>query len=314
MTLFNQTRIDDSRWISQRAFLSGKPSTPSEVSIHYISCPPPTHTEPKGTILLIHGYPQTSYQFRHVITPLADAGYRVIAPDYRGAGQSSHPRDGYEKVQMATDLHEVLTKHLGIKEKVHVVGHDIGGMVAHAYAARFPDDTASVAWGECPLPGTDAYDNFVKEETRGGVWHFVFHWQTDLPESLTYGRERIYIKHFYDRLCVNAAAITPGDVDHYASMFAQPGAMRAGFDLYRAFHQDAVDNKEWVQKNGKCKVPSMSLMGGGSFLANIAEEQNQQMYENTIAASVSGSGHWCAEENPADFVKQVLMWAEKNPA
>lgn len=314
MTTFTPKHIDDSRWISQRANLSGKPSTPSEVTIHYISCPPPAHTASKGTILLIHGYPQTSYQFRHVITPLADAGYTVIAPDYRGAGESSHPRDGYEKVQMATDLHDLLTEHIGIKDKVHVVGHDIGGMVAHAYAARFDSDTASVAWGECPLPGTDAYDRFVKEETKGGVWHFVFHWQTDLPEALTNGRERIYIKSFYDRLAINSRAITPADVDHYAMMFSQPGAMRSGFDVYRAFHQDATDNLEWVKKNGKCKVPSLSLMGEKSFLATIAEEQNQQMYESTAKATVAGSGHWCAEENPADFVKQVLMWVEKNPA
>ncbi|KAF1349155.1 Alpha/Beta hydrolase protein [Delphinella strobiligena] len=312
MTFFTPAQIDSSRWTSRRVHLSGKPSTPSEVSLHYISCPP--QGDKKGTILLIHGYPETSYQFRHVITPLANAGYEVIAPDYRGAGLSSHPRDGYEKVRMATDLHELLIKHIGIKEKVHVVGHDIGGMIVHAYAARFSDDTASVAWGECPLPGTSAYERFVREETLGGVWHFVFHWQTDLPEALTAGRERIYIKHFCDRLGINAAAFSPEDVDHYASMFAQPGGMRSGFDLYRAFHQDAEDNQQWVKKNGKCKVPSISLMGGESFLATIAEEQNQEMYETTAAATVSGSGHWCAEENPKDFVKQVLTWVGKHIA
>lgn len=308
----NSTPVDDSRWKAQRAFLSGHPSTPSEVSINYILCAPPENTKPKGTILLIHGYPQTSYQFRHVITPLSDAGYTVIAPDYRGAGQSSHPRNGYEKVQMATDLHSLLTKHLGITSKAHVVGHDIGGMVAHAYASRFPDSTASVAWGECPLPGTSAYERVCKEEAHGGLWHFVFHWQTDLPEALTEGRERVYINTFYDRLCVNTKAITPADVDHYAFMFAKPGAMRSGFDVYRAFHQDAKDNREWLKQEGKCKVPSLSLSGGESFLAGIAKEQHEEMYENVEVATVSGSGHWCAEENPADFVKQVLKWTEKN--
>lgn len=304
--------FDDSRWTTQRAILSGKPCTPSEVSLHYISCPPPARNESKGTILLIHGFPQTSYQFRHVITPLADAGYTVIAPDYRGAGQSSHPRAGYEKVQMAKDINTLLKEHIGVTDKVHVVGHDIGGMIAHAYASRYASDTASVAWGECPLPGTAVYDNLVKEQAHGGLWHFVFHWQVDLPEALTYGRERMYIKSFYDRLCVNTTAIPPQDVDHYATMFAQPGAMRSGFDLYRAFHQDAEDNQQWLKENGKCKVPSMSLMGGGSFLASIAEEQNHEMYENTSAAKVSDSGHWCAEENPPDFVEQVLSWVEKN--
>lgn len=307
-----QKEIDRSRWISRRANLAGTPSSPSEVTIHYIECPPPKGISTKGTILLIHGYPETSYQFRHVITPLADAGYTVVCPDYRGAGESSHPRDGYEKVQMASDLHEVVQKHLGIKDKVHVVGHDIGGMVAHAYAASFPNDTASVAWGECPLPGTNAYDNFVREGVTAGVWHFVFHWQTDLPEALTAGREAIYIKSFYDRLCYNASAFSPSDVDHYASKFAQPGAMRSGFDVYRAFHQDAKDNLRILKENGRCKVPSMSLMGEKSFLATIAQDQNEQMYESTEVGLVSDSGHWCAEENPAGFVDEVLRWVKKN--
>lgn len=303
---------DDSRWLSQRVHLSGAPSTPADVSLHYIICHPvgPHADNPKGTIVLIHGFPETSYQFRHVITPLADAGYVVIAPDYRGAGNSSHPREGFEKVQMATDIHELLQKHLDIKSKVHIVGHDIGGMVAHAYATTFPDDTATVIWGECPLPGTKVYDKFVKEDN--GVWHFIFHWQTDLPEALTYGRERIYLKHFYDRLCVRGSAITPEDVDHYAHLFAQPGGMRCGFDVYREFHQDAKDNQDSVKEKGKCTVPCQTLNGDGSFLAGIAKDQALEMYEDAEAALVDRSGHWIAEENPEGFVKHVLAFVGKH--
>lgn len=298
---------------ARRVIIDGHPSTPSEISISYTEHLPSDNVTTLGTILLIHGFPETSYQFRHVLKPLAEAGYRVIAPDYRGAGQSSKPRGGYDKVQMATDLHDLITKHIGVKSKVHVVGHDIGGMVAHAYATRFSADTASVIWGECPLPGSTAYERVIREEAHGGLWHFVFHWQTDLPELLTQGRERIYIKSFYDRLMVNTAALTPADVDYYASVFAQPGAMRAGFDLYRAFHQDARDNRAWLEKHGKCEVPSMSLNGDGSFLAGIAKEQNQEMFETTGDAQVKDSGHWCAEENPEDFVSQVLKWVGRYP-
>lgn len=301
--------IDKSRWLVQRVNIAGSPSTPTDVTINYISCPP-RDGKAKGTILLIHGYPETSYQFRHVITPLADAGYHVIAPDYRGAGTSSHPRDGYDKVTMATDLHTLLTKHLDIQEKVHVIGHDIGGMVAHAYAARFPDDSATVTWGECPLPGTKVYDKFVKEDS--GVWHFTFHWQTDLPETLTYGRERQYIKHFYDRLCINASAFRADDIDYYASLFAQPGAMRSGFDVYRGFHQDSKDNIEWVEKSGKCKVPCLTLNGDGSFLARIAKDQALEMYTDVESVTVAKSGHWIAEENPEDFVENVLKFVGKH--
>lgn len=142
--VWNARKFDDSRWISQKATLSGTPSNSDEVTIAYIDCPAPTSKPSKGTVLLIHGFPQTAYQFRHVMTPISDAGYRVVAPDYRGAGHSSHPRDGYTKVVMATDLHTLLVKHLNINEPVHVVGHDIGGMIAHAYAAMFPKDTRSM--------------------------------------------------------------------------------------------------------------------------------------------------------------------------
>lgn len=143
MPVFSARTINDSRWTTSRANIAGTRSWCDEVTIHYIDCPAPSGKS-KGTILLIHGFPQTAYQFRHVITPMSDAGYRIIAPDYRGAGHSSHPRDGYTKSIMAADLHTLVVDHLKITEPVHVVGHDIGGMIAHAYAAWFPKDTRSV--------------------------------------------------------------------------------------------------------------------------------------------------------------------------
>lgn len=302
------TTLPGSRWKSARATLSGTVSWPDDVTIHYLDCPPADASKSKGVILLIHGFPETSHQFRHVIDPLADAGYRVIAPDYRGAGHSSHPRDGYTKSVMAADLHTLVKKHLGISEPVHVVGHDIGGMVAHAYASRFAADTASVTWGECPLPGTQAYDDFKHSP---GVWHFTFHWQIDLPELLVQGKERIYLKHFYDRLSCNPTAITKEDLDVYEHVFSQPGAMRAGFDVYRAFHQDADENRALLQKEGKCKVRCQTLNGEGSFLAGIAKGMVEEMYADVSVATVDGSGHWCAEENPEDFVRKVLAFVER---
>lgn len=304
--------FESSRWTSKRQHLFGKPSTQDEVSLNYLYCAPPSGTKSKSYILLIHGFPQTSYQFRHVITPLADAGYTIIAPDYRGAGESSRPRNGYDKVTMATDLHQLITSKLGIKDKIHVVGHDIGGMIAHTYASRFPDSVASVAWGECPLPGTSLWDSYVKDNANGGLWHFVFHWQLDLPELLTQGKERQYIKSFYDRLTQHPSAISSADVDVYANLFSQPGAMRAGFDVYRAFHQDAEDNTKWVEEKGKCKVPCCALWGGLSFMIEIAEKQAKDMYESVCLSTVEGSGHWCAEENPESFVEEVLGWVGKN--
>lgn len=157
----------------QRQLLEGVPSTPSEVSIAYVDAQPAAMTAPKATILLIHGFPQTSHQFHKVLPLLTGHGYRVIAPDYRGAGHSSKPRDGYEKTTAAKDLNVLLKKHLELDEPVHVVGHDIGGMIAHAYASRFPDDTASVVWGECPLPGTNMYDEMKHAVSRASSDYVV---------------------------------------------------------------------------------------------------------------------------------------------
>ena len=303
---------DTTLWTSHNARLHHA-GTRDEVRIHYISCPPsPSSTsssKKKGTILIIHGFPQTSHQFRHVITPLSEAGYHVLAPDYRGAGDSSKPRSGYTKAVMAADLHELLTSHLDIHEKVHVVGHDIGGMIAYAYASRFPDSTASVAWGECPLPGTAQYEKLKHDP---GCWHFTFHNVYDLPELLVQGRERIYLQHFYERLGAKPGGVDEEAVEHYAAHFAKAGALRAGFDVYRAFEKDAEENRRWVERKGKCPVPALSLVGGESFLLPGALEMLKEVHESVETEEVEGSGHWIAEEVPDGFVKAVLGWVGKH--
>ncbi|KAK5093037.1 hypothetical protein LTR70_000496 [Exophiala xenobiotica] len=281
---------------------------PELVRIKYIDTPPTSGTS-KGTILLIHGWPQTSYQFRKVIRHLADKGYRIITPDYRGSGDSSKPMDldGYRKVTMAADLHSLIADHLGVNEKIHVVGHDIGGMIAHAYAASFPDDTATITWGECPLPGTTFY-----HDTKGSVqlFHFNFHRVLDLPETLVKGNERAYLKHFYDKLAYNAAAITPDDIDYYAEQYAQPGGIRASTNVYRMFEKDAEDNVAMREKNGKCKVQCLTLNGDKSFLAKAAADEAAEFYEQFETAEVKDAMHYIAEENPEGFVQELLKFIE----
>ncbi|KAI4238801.1 MAG: hypothetical protein L6R40_005656 [Gallowayella cf. fulva] len=276
-----------------------------EIRIHYVEAKP-TSTH-KGTILLIHGFPESSYQFRHVMGPLSSAGYRTIAPDYRGAGYSSRPVTGYTKKVLATDLHDLLTQHLSITDPVHVIGHDIGGMVAHAYAALFPEDVASLIWGECPLPGTTIYDDW---KHTPALWHFNFHSVPDLPELLVTGHEKQYLKHFYDRLGQNPAAFTEADLDFYATLYSAPGAMRAGFNVYRTFEEDKVDNQGWLQEKGKVKVRAMILGGEQTLEALRSESMAKEVNETVVAGVVEGSGHWIAEENPQDFVKKVLGFIE----
>ncbi|USP78576.1 hypothetical protein yc1106_05850 [Curvularia clavata] len=306
MNLLQTPLVDSSRWIQRIASITTKSG--EEIRLHYIECPPTPSTEFKGVILLIHGFPQTSYQFRHVINPLSDAGYRVIAPDYRGAGQSSKPLLGYQKTQMAEDLHTLVQSHFGIKEKIHVVGHDIGGMIAFAYASRYPEHTCSVIWGECPLPGTSYYEQV---KSTPGVFHFVFHRVPDLPEFLIAGKEREYLKHFFDKLVLNTAAITPGDLENYVLAYSQPGAIRAGLEIYRAFEQDAEENRKWMAEHGKVKVPSLLLMGKGFMLTEGMETMATECHEGAEMRTVEEAGHYIAEENPEGFVESVLEFVNK---
>jgi pimeloyl-ACP methyl ester carboxylesterase len=303
------TSNSSSRWIHRIATITT--STGETIRINYIDSASSSSVDRKGVILLIHGFPQTSHQFRHVISPLSNAGYRVVVPDYRGAGQSSKPASGYEKTQMAEDLHLVLHTHLAIKEKVHIVGHDIGGMIAYAYASKYPEDVASLIWGECPLPGTSTYENV---KSNPDVFHFIFHRILDLPEALIAGRERIYLKHFFDKQVYNTAAITSEDLDAYTEAYAQPGAIRAGLEVYRAFEKDACDNMEWVKKNGKLNVPTLGMVAKEFLLAPHVESMLEEMCEGAEVLQVEGSGHYIAEENPEGFVEGVLGFVGRHGA
>lgn len=299
--------FDSSRWQQRIATIT---TTSGEtIRLNYIDCPSPSSVDSRGVILLIHGFPQTSYQFRHVITPISDAGYRVIAPDYRGAGAGSKPLNGYEKSQMAEDLHLLIHSYLGIKGKVHVVGHDIGGMIAFAYTSRYENDVASITWGECPLPGTNVYEQV---KSTPDAFHFTFHRILDLPEALIAGREKIYLKHFFDKQSLNSAFLTPEDLDIYTLAYSQPGAIRAGLEVYRAFEKDAQENRDWVEKHGKVKLPALGMFGEAFLLAPHAEGIVSEVHERFETLLVGGSGHYIAEENPRGFIEGVLNFVGKH--
>ncbi|KAH8697894.1 microsomal epoxide hydrolase [Talaromyces proteolyticus] len=265
----------------------------------------------KGTILLIHGFPQTSYQFRHVIGPLSSAGYHIIAPDYRGHGYSSHPLlpvASFSKKELATDIFRLVTQYLGIKDKIHVVGHDIGGMIAHAYVAQYSQHVESIVWGECPLPGTTLFDQLKHSRTH---WHFDFHGHNpEIAVALVTGKEKMYLKHFFDRLTQNQSAFTPEVVDFYTMQYAMPDALRCAFFTYSSFGIDADDNKAWRERNGKVTVRNMVLSGDRSWAADGAESMASEMYVEPKVGIVENSGHYLAEENPEAFVREILGFVD----
>ena len=300
------TAPDSSTWRHLVASLRTDPP----IRIAYIDCP--ASESQKGVIVLLHGFPQTSYQFRHVITPFAKAGYRVLAPDYRGAGASSKSASGFTKTIMAEDI-LLLLDELRITERVYLVGHDIGGMIAYALASRYPKRVASVVWGECPLPGTAIYRT-NRTSLAVQQFHFIFHGVLDLPEALVAGRERIYLNHFFSKLAYNTAAISSADLDHYAEAYSQPGAMRCAFEVYRAFETDAEENVQWLTLNGRISVPAMALSGDKSSHKNEAYGMFEEVHEpGTFKLGVVlEAGHYIAEENPEGFISEVIMFIEEN--
>lgn len=277
----------------------------------YLDHPPPEGTPDNATILLIHGFPQTSHQYRHILPTLARAGYRCVAPDYRGAGHSTKDVADFSKTTLAADMIALLDA-LDITEPVHVIGHDIGGMLAYALASRWPDRVRSVCWGECPLPGTESYGR-DRMEHAVQQFHFIFHSVPELPEALVAGKERMYVEHFLHKITYNLDAFTEADVDAYAAAYSAPGAMRCAFGVYRAFERDAAENVAWVREHGRCKVPSLVLSGEHSRHREEAEGMALEVTEDEMleVGVVGGAAHYLTEENPEGFVVAVLAFLGK---
>lgn len=255
------------------------------------------------TVLLLHGAPQTRYAWRKVLRPLAAAGYRVIAPDYRGAGASSKPRDGYDKWTMSADIHTLVHETLGVDEPVSLVGHDLGSMLALGYSLRYRQDVATATFMEAPLPGTEYYE---KRKVAKSAWHFDFHANPDIALHLTHGKERWYINRFYDDLTYQPDAIDNDDLDVYARAFEAPGAMRALFEIYRELDHDAEIHRAALDEHGKLRMPVLASGGGAQGLASNYLAMCEEIADNVTGKLISQSGHWVAEENPAEFVETFL--------
>lgn len=265
--------------------------------LHYV-----TAGEGKQTVVLLHGFPQTWWEWRHVIPLLADNGFRVVAPDYRGAGHSLPPLGGYDKRTMARDIHGVLRRHLQIDGPVILVGHDIGLMVAYAFAQAYRQDVSHLVIMDAPLPGTSVFDR-LRANSR--LWHFAFHNARDIAEMLVAGRERQYLQAFFYARSFNPSEI---DLETYATAYAAPGAMRAGFELYRAFDQDAEDNRTALRENGKLTIPVMAVWGTISNSGPLLEEMMREVANNVTGFHVPRTAHWIPEENPAEFTARLLKF------
>jgi pimeloyl-ACP methyl ester carboxylesterase len=249
-------------------------------------------------VLLLHGYAQTSHMWRPLITELAKT-HTVIAPDLRGFGNSSKPEGGYDKKTMAQDVH-ALAASLGHK-RVGVVGHDIGLMVAYAYAAQYPTDVNRIALMDAFLPGVG---DWTKVWLLRDLWHFHFYGKT--PLALVDGRERIYFEHFWNDFAADPArSVSEPDRQFYAAAYAQPGGMRAGFEVFRAFEGDAKDFAGFAKT--KLPMPMLVLTGekaSGEFLI----QQGRLVADKVEGVVIMGSGHWLMDEAPDQVIPKLVSF------
>jgi pimeloyl-ACP methyl ester carboxylesterase len=264
------------------------------IELHYLEAGHGSDTP----VVLLHGYAESSHMWLPLIQQLDDRRI-VIAPDLPGAGASAMPETGYDKKTMAQDIH-AMVHSLGYR-KVKIVGHDIGLMVAYAYAAQYPDEVESITLMDAFLPGVG---DWQKVWLLRDKWHYNFYGET--PLKLVEGRERIYFEHFWNDFAADPKHSMPeADRELYAATYAQPGRMRAGFEYFRAFPQDARDFAEFAKT--PLTMPMLVLTGeraSGTFLIN----QARLIDTDVQGIVIQGSGHWLMEEAPEQTIPAIVQF------
>jgi pimeloyl-ACP methyl ester carboxylesterase len=253
-------------------------------------------------VVLLHGWPETWYAW-HKVMPALAKNYTVIAPDLRGLGDSSKPLTGYDGKTLAEDIHQLVTQ-LGFKT-LFLVGHDIGTQVAYSYAAAHPTEVKKLVVMELTIPG-------FAPAGRMPLWWVIFHQTPGVPEALVEGREQEYLSWFFQNLPFNPAAITQTDINEYVRHYSAPGGMSAGFEHYRAFPHDAIQNQNYSKT--RLTMPVLALGGGyiPTFGGNITMPTiiygMEQLAQNVTEITVPNSGHFIPDEQPKFLVEQLTKF------
>lgn len=249
-------------------------------------------------VILLHGYTQTSRMWRPII-PLLAAKFTVIAPDLPGIGDSEIPADGLDMKTAAIRIH-ALAKSLGVT-KSRVVGHDIGLMVAYAYAAQFPSETEKLAVLDAFLPGVAGWEAVYNNP---GIWHFRFNGPT--PEALVQGRERIYFDYFWNDLAANKTQSLPeADRAAYIAAYARPGRMHAGWEYFVSFQQAAKDFAELSKT--KLTMPVLAI-GGEKANGDVLGQQMKLVATDVTMIVLKNTGHWVMEERPKETINALMKF------
>jgi pimeloyl-ACP methyl ester carboxylesterase len=262
------------------------------LKVHYL-------TAGRGpAIVLLHGYAETSRMWRPLISRLA-ASFTVIAPDLPGIGDSDIPAQGLDMTGAARRMH-ALVKGLGIG-KAAVVGHDIGLMVAYAYAAQFPAEVEKLVLMDAFLPGVEGWEAIYNHPA---IWHFRFNGPT--PEALVAGRERTYFEHFWNDFAADKTRSLPeADRQAYAAAYARPGRMRAAWAYFVSFPQAA---KEFAQfSRNKLTMPVLSI-GGDKANGDALGRQVTLVATNGASVTLPNTGHWVMEERPQETTEALMRF------
>lgn len=248
-------------------------------------------------VVLLHGYGETGDMW----APLAAAlmkDHTVVVPDLRGMGLSAHPDGGYDKATQGRDIAAILDQ-LKI-DKFALVTHDIGNMVGFALATQNPGRVTRFALLDAPVPGVGPWEEILKNPL---LWHFRFG-GPDM-ERLVAGRERIYLDRFWNEFSADPKKFDEASREHYAALYALPGAMHSGFAQFAAFDQDAIDNRVWLATGKRLTMPVLGIGGAKSFdptMALVMRSAATDVREGVIA----DSGHWLMEEQPEATVRMVV--------
>ena len=247
------------------------------------------------TLILLHGYAETSLMWKPIMPALARR-FTVIAPDLPGIGDSDIPADGLDMKSAAIRIHD-LAKSLGV-QKAEVVGHDIGLMVAYAYAAQFPAEVTKLVLMDAFLPGVEGWEAIYNNP---GIWHFRFNGPT--PEALVKGRERIYFDYFWNDFAADKNhSIPEADRRAYAAAYARPGRMHAGWAYFVSFLQAAKDFAQLSQT--KLTMPVLTI-GGDKSLGKELGEQAKVVATNATVIVLKNAGHWVMEEQPKETTEAL---------
>ena len=254
-------------------------------------------------VVLLHGYGDTGDMWIPLAADLA-RDHTVVVPDLRGMGLSAVETTGFTKKTQAQDVAAVLDSlKVG---KVDVVGHDIGNMVAFSFAAQYRDRAKSLTEMDAPVPGIGPWDEILKNPL---LWHFRFG-GPDM-ERLVAGRERIYLDRFWNEFSATPARFSEAAREHYAKLYALPGAMHSGFAQFAAFDQDAIDNRAFLAAGGRLRMPVYALGGEYSFGTGMADLMRQTA-DDVEGGIVPDSGHWIMEENPRATVQLVRAFLDRH--